>query len=68
MSNTHNTSITLDCALHNFEQFAAYLKALNITFKILSWHGPAGGNPSIEFYGSHEALSIFTQDYYNNNI
>ena len=63
-----NTQTTLDCTLDNFEDFMYYLKELNITFKVLTWKGLAGGNPTLEFYGSTKSISILTKDYTNDRI
>jgi hypothetical protein len=29
-----------------------------VTFKIIEWKGPAGGNPFIEYYGTQEKLDL----------
>ena len=65
---TPNTQTTLDCTLENFENFISYLRDLNITFKILTWHGLAGGNPTLEFYGSAQSISTLTTDFQNGTI
>jgi len=38
------------------EEFMDYLRDANITFKILQWNGPGGGNPEVEYYGDQAAL------------
>jgi len=44
------------CLFDCVSEFLNWLRANDITFKILIWNGPAGGNPLIEYYGTKEQL------------
>jgi hypothetical protein len=51
------TSITTD-DLDNMQD-------LNITFQVITWVGPGGGNPLLELYGTKENLEMYLAHYYS---
>ena len=54
--NSINLDTCLDWEDPETLNFFKFLEALNITFEILQWNGPAGGNPYIKYNGSKENL------------
>lgn len=54
--NSINLDTCLDWNDPNTLEFLKFLEDLNITFEILEWHGPAGGNPYIKYNGTKESL------------
>ena len=46
-------------------KFLQWLELNNVIFKILEWHGPAGGNPLVEYYGTNESLTKLVHDHFD---
>lgn len=61
------STITLDVAAESLTEVELinYLEANDITYHVLTWDGPAGGNPEVEFFGTYEALKNFVYDQYS---
>lgn len=59
-------SIALDVTIDGLldPEFIEYLDKHKITFKVLTWDGPGGGNPELEFYATREKLVDFLRDCY----
>ena len=59
-------SLTLDVTIDGLTdpEFIEYLEANDITYHVLTWNGPAGGHPEVQFFGTHEALKNFVYDQY----
>lgn len=47
------------------EEFTEYLRNKNITFKVIQWNGPGGGNPEVEYYGDRAALEAMIDDMFD---
>ena len=65
----NKSTITLDVASESLTEVELinYLEANDITYHVLTWDGPAGGNPEVQFFGTHEALEKFIYDQYSSN-
>lgn len=46
----------LDFTNRSTMEFLAFLEANDILFNVLTWHGPAGGNPLVHYNGTKKAL------------
>lgn len=60
------SSITLDVTPDGLKDpsFIDYLEKHDITFRVLRWNGPGGGNPYLELYATREELINFLRDRY----
>ena len=68
MSNQNNTpsSLTLDVTPDGLKdpKFIDYLDKHKITFSVLTWDGPGGGNPEVEFRATYDKLVNLLRDQY----
>jgi hypothetical protein len=59
----NKSTITLDITLDGLKDpvFIAYLEANDITFHVLNWNGPGGGNPEVQFFGTGKSLEAMAR-------
>lgn len=62
----NQSSLTLAITLEGLidAEFIEYLNEHKITFKVLTWDGPGGGNPEVEFYATREKLINMLREQY----
>ena len=54
----------LDFADKSTMEFLAFLEEHDILFNVLSWHGPAGGNPLVHYNGTKKALKKMLKEHF----
>ena len=66
MTNEKISSISLDVTRDGLKDaaFIDYLDKHDIIFSVLTWDGPGGGNPEVEFQATRKKLINFLRDCY----